>query len=243
MSMRANDFKPNRLEAAKAAALAFVDKQSKNVRVGVVSFSATTAIVQAPTTDREAITNAISRLTMQSRTAIGSGILTSLDAIFEQPGEKPAPVSRDTLTLYESKPAPPPIAHGTFAPAVVILLSDGMSNTGPRPLDVVDQATNRGVRIYTVGVGTVQGAPLDFGGYAVRLRLDEETMKNIALKTEAKYFKAGNESELSSIYDNLGSQVVFKQEETEMTAFFTGAAAILMILAGIFSLLWFSKLP
>jgi Ca-activated chloride channel homolog len=243
MSMRANDFKPNRLEAAKAAAIAFVEKQPKNVRIGVVSFSATTAIAQAPTTDREAVTKAINRLTMQSRTAIGSGILTSLDAIFEEPGSKPAPISRDALTLYESKPPPPPVSRGTYAPAVVILLSDGMSNTGPRPLDVIEQAANRGVRIYTVGVGSLEGAPLDFGGYGMRMRLDEETLKSIASKTDAKYFKAGNESELLGIYDNLGTQVVFKSEETELTAFFTGAAAVLMVLAGVFSLLWFSRLP
>ncbi len=243
MSMRANDFKPNRLEAAKASALAFAEKQPKGVRIGVVSFSGTTAIVQAPTTDREAVAKAISRLTMQSRTAIGSGILTSLDAIFEEPGSAPAPVSRDTLTLYESKLPPPPVSRGTYAPAVVILLSDGMSNTGPRPLDVVDQAANRGVRIYTVGVGTVEGGTLDFGGYAMRLRVDEETLKSIAFKTDGKYFKAGNETELLNIYDNLGTQLVFKPEETEVTAIVTGAAALLMVMAGVLSLLWFNKLP
>src|SRR3990170_2825080 len=139
-SMRAQDLQPTRLEAAKAAARAFVDKQPKNVRIGVVSFSNNAAVVQAPTTDRETVLAAINRLSTQRATAIGSGILTSLDAVFEEPGAKPTPSSRDPLTLSEPTAAPTPVPPGTYAAAVVVLLSDGQSNAGPDPLQAAKQA-------------------------------------------------------------------------------------------------------
>jgi Ca-activated chloride channel family protein len=242
MSMRATDLKPSRLEAAKSAARVFVEKQPKNVRIGVVLFSGSTAIVQAPTTDREAVLAAINRLTLQSRTAIGSGILTSLDAIFEEPGAKPKSSSSDLLKPAEPK-SPPPLQRGTYAPAIILLLSDGQSNTGPRPLDIIDHAANRGVRVYTVGVGSSDGALLEFGSYAVRVRLDEETLKSIAAKTDAKYFKADNEADLRDIYETLGTQLVFKPEQTELTAGFTGIAAVFVLIGGMLSLLWFNRLP
>ncbi len=244
-SMRADDLKPNRLEAAKSAARTFVENQPKNVRIGVVSFSDSASIVQAPTIDREAALAAINRLTWQRRTAIGSGILTSLDAIFEVPGAKPAPAPspRDPLKLPEPTPTPAPVPAGTYAPAIIILLSDGQSNTGPRPLDIVDQAANRGVRVYTVGVGHPEGAILRMEGFAMRVRLDEDTLKGIAQKTDATYFRADNETDLRTIYKNLGTTLVFKAEQTEITAGFTAFAAVLMLVGGVLSLLWLNRLP
>lgn len=244
-SMRADDLKPNRLEAAKSAARTFVEKQPPNVRIGIVSFSESAAIVQAPTTDREAVVSAISRLVPQRATAIGRGILTSLDAIFEDPGAKPTPTpsSRDPLQLAEPKPSPKPLSRGTFAPAIVILLSDGQSNSGPLPLEAAEQATNRGVRVYTVGVGNPDGTVLRFDGRSIRVRLDEETLKRVADKTDASYFRADSETDLRDIYGDLGTQLVFKSEKTELTAWFTGAAAIFVLIAGALSLLWFNRLP
>lgn len=242
-SMRADDLKPSRIEAAKAAARTFVEKQPSNVRIGVVSFSDNASIVQAPTIDREAVFAAINRLVNQRATGIGRGILTSLDAIFEEPGAKPTPFSRDYLTLSEPTPTPTPLPRGTFAPAIIVLLSDGVSNSGPPPLDVVGQAANRGVRIYTVGVGSPEGTVLRFDGRSIRVRLDEETLKRIAEKTDGDYFKAESETDLSNIYENLSTRLVFTTEKSELTAWFTGLAALLSFIAGILSLLWFNRLP
>ena len=243
-SMRADDVKPSRLEAAKAAARVFVEKQAKNVRIGIEQFSESTAILQAPTTDRESIMAAINRLTWQRRTAIGSGILTSLDAIFEEPGKKSdLPSSRDPLKPAEQKPKPPPVAPGSYASAIIVLLTDGQSNTGPPPLEVVVQAADRGVRVYTVGVGNPEGTILKLEGYSMRVRLDEETLKRIAERTNAKYFRADNETDLNDIYENLSTQLVFKTEQTELTAYFTAGAAFFLLIAGALSLLWFNRLP
>jgi Ca-activated chloride channel homolog len=242
-SMRANDIKPSRLEAAKSAAKIFVEKQPKDVLIGVVSFSEAAFIVQPPTKDRNAILGAIGRLSLQRRTAIGSGILTSLDAIFEEPGKKPTPTSNDVLGLPESTPSIKPVPRGTYAPAVIVLLTDGQSNTGPHPLDVVMQALDRGVRIYTVGLGTPDGTTLDYYGFGMVVRLDEETLKRIAERTDGTYFRAGSETDLLKIYDNLGTQLVFTPEKTELTAWFTGLAALFLIIAVVLSLLWFNRLP
>ncbi len=242
-SMRAEDLKPNRIEAAKSAARAFVEKQPRNIRIGVVSFSNNAAVVQAPTTDREAVLAAINRLTLQRATAVGSGILTSLDAIFEEPGAKPTPFSRDSLTLPDPTPAATPMPRGTYAPAVVVLLSDGQSNAGPPPLQAAKQASSRGVRVYTVGVGNPEGTVLSFDGRSIRVRLDEETLKRIAEETDGSYFKADSETDLRQVYENLSTRVEFKAEQTELTAGFTGLATAFLLVAGTLSLLWFNRLP
>ncbi|MBI4332550.1 MAG: VWA domain-containing protein [Chloroflexi bacterium] len=240
-SMRADDMKPNRMEAAKAAARKFVENQPKNVRIAVVSFTDYAAIVQSPTTDREAVFEAISRLTTERGTAIGRGIIKSLEALNDPPPAKPMP--RDALVLAEATPMPTPVPRGAYAPAVIILLSDGQSNVGPRPLEVVEQAVNRGVRVYTVGIGHPEGTVLRTEGRAIRVRLDEETLKGIAQKTDGAYFKADNEEDLVNIYGDLSTRLVMKPEQTELTAIFTGAAIIFLLAAGTFSLLWFNRLP
>jgi Ca-activated chloride channel family protein len=240
-SMRADDIKPSRLEAAKAAARAFVEKQPKNVRIGVVSFSDGASVVQAPTIDRDAVLAAINRLAQQRRTAVGSGILTSMDAIFEEPGKKPAPPPDPLNTTQPLKPENL-VAPGSYNSAFVVLLSDGQSNTGPLPLEAAEKAANRGVRVYTVGMGSAQGTVLRIDGYSIRVRLDEETLKRIAQKTDASYFNATSEAELLNIYENLGTRLVFKAEQTELTAWFTAFAAVLMLTAAMLSMLWFNRL-
>ena len=240
-SMRADDLKPSRIEAAKSAARKFVEKQPETVRIGVVSFSDTASIVQAPTRDRESVIAAINRLSPQRRTAIGSGILTSLDAIFEDAKTMPSqPANGDQI---ETEPALTPVAPGSYASAIIILLSDGASNTGTPPIEAAKVSSDRGVRVYTVGVGSPEGTILRTQGYAIRVRLDEETLKNTATRTDGSYFRADNETDLMKIYENLSTRLVFKAEQTELTAGFTGIAAIFLIMAGIFSLLWFNRLP
>lgn len=242
-SMRADDVKPNRLEAAKTAARLFVEKQPQNVSIGIVSFSESASTVQSPTKDRQAVVAAINRLAPQRRTAIGSGILTSLDAIFEDTSDKPAtPTTTDPLATTTPPPTPAPVPLGSY-PAVIILLSDGASNTGPRPLEIVGQAADRGVRVYTVGLGSQEGTIIRADGFAIRVRLDEETLKRIAQETGAQYFKAESETDLSEVYGDLGTRLVFKPQQTEVTALFTAAAVIFLLIAGILSLLWFHRLP
>ena len=257
-SMLAEDVPPNRLEAAKAAALAFVDNQPDHVRLAIVAFASGAQVVLPPTDDKEAVRQAIRQLTAQNGTAIGRGILTSLAAIFANPNAVPTPRPFDQGGFgdprsgqQQQQPAPQeivlppaePLAIGAYASAVVVLLSDGQSNSGPRPLDIIDQAAVRGVRVYTVGLGSPDGAVVRFQGRAARVVLDEPTLKAAAQATGAQYFRATNETDLREIYQDLGRKLVFKTERTEITSGFSGAAAVLLLAAGGLSLLWFNRLP
>jgi Ca-activated chloride channel family protein len=133
--------------------------------------------------------------------------------------------------------------QGVYEPALIVLLTDGESNRGPRPLEVVERVAARGVRVYTIGVGSLEGTVLRTGGRAMRVRLDEDTLKAVAQATDGAYFNASTESDLRAIYENLSTQLVFRKQETEITALFTGAAAVLSLIAGALSLLWFNRLP
>ena len=238
-SMRAEDLKPNRLEAAKAAARSFIEKQPAGVKVGVVSFSDSAFLVQAPTSDKEAVLAAINRLTTQRGTAIGSALLTSLDAIFEDANIEGGAYDPSA----EPTPTPTPLPQGVYEPAIVVLLTDGESNRGPRPLEVIDRLAARGIRVYTVGVGSVEGTVLSTGGRSVRVRLDETTLKRVAEATEGEYYNASTEKDLQAIYNNLSTHLVFRKQQTEITAIFTGIAIALSLMAGVLSLVWFNRLP
>jgi Ca-activated chloride channel homolog len=249
-SMLAEDMKPNRMEAAKAAARVFVEKQSESVKIGVVSFSGDASIVQSPTTDKTLVIAAINRLRPQRATAIGRGILVSLDAINESMGSEedlPSAILREPQqpggTPRPTATPLPDYLQGQHSSGSIVLMSDGQNNQFPPPLDIIDQAVSRGVRVYTIGLGSAQGAIVRLQGRAVRTSLDEATLKKVAELTDAQYFNANTEADLRTVYENLTTQLVVRNEKTELTAYATLAAAILAVFAGLFSLLWFNRLP
>lgn len=247
-SMLADDMAPNRLEAAKTAARTFVEHQNSIVRIGVVSFSDNAFVVQTPTNDRDAILSAIDRLSPQRGTAIGLGIRTSMDAINAQALAEDALLLGPTPTLRPGttpspSPTPKPLPAGVYAPAIIILLSDGESNMGPNPLEVLEAPKNDGVRIFTVGVGKPEGVVVHLQGRAIRVRLDEAVMKTIAQRTDGEYFNAANETDLRAIYEKLGTHVIVRSEKTEITAVFTALGAFVALVAAFLSLVWFNRIP
>lgn len=255
-SMRAQDLKPSRIEAAKSAAHDFVVNQASTTRIGVVSFSGSAALVQAPTTKHEDVLAAIDHLFPQRATAIGSGILASLDAIAEATGQdvpsvRETPLAQSSARGRSTSPTPTPMPKGQYVPAVIVLLSDGQNTTGPAPLDAAAIAASRGVRIYTIGVGTPQGAVISpqgsggfgggFGGF--RAELDEVTLRKIANMTDGKYYYAATEKDLHEIYQALEKQFVLKPQQVEVTAMTMAGGAMLLVLGGVLALLWFHRLP
>jgi Ca-activated chloride channel family protein len=250
-SMRATDVKPSRIAAAQEAARAFVAEQPKSTRIGVVSFAATASVVQSPTHSREDILAAIDRFQLQRGTAVGSGILVSLkmlfpDIEFDLRSFNPRP--RDTRSApldparVPDKAPPKPVAPGSYTSAAIILLTDGQTTTGPDPLESARIAAERGVPVYTVGIGTQGGEILGAEGWSMRVRLDEESLKTIANLTRAEYFYAGTATDLQKIYKNLNTKLFFEQKESEVTALFAAAAAVLALLSGLLSLLWFNRI-
>ena len=250
-SMRATDVQPNRLAASQAAAKAFVAEQPPTTRIGVVSFAATASLVQTPTRNREDIIASIDRFQLQRGTAIGSGIIVSLATLFPDAGIEVSKLiygreARRSLPLdpareaqkKEFKPVPP----GSYNSGAIILLTDGQRTTGPDSVEAARMAADRGVRVFTVGVGTRAGETIGFEGWSMRVRLDEETLKSIANLTHGEYFYAGTATDLVKIYKLLNSRLVLEKKETEITALLSAAAAIMVLLAAALSLLWFNRI-
>jgi len=244
-SMRATDVLPNRMVAAQEAAKAFLNDLPSNVRVGVVSFAGTAAVVQPPTQNREDIVAAIDRFQLQRGTAIGSGIVLSLATIFPDAGIDLSQITGQRAMPLGPGDKPPkeftPVAPGSFNSAAIVLLTDGQRTTGPDPLDAAKMAADRGVKIYSVGVGTKEGETIGFEGWSMRVRLDEETLKNVANLTRGEYFYAGTAADLKKVYQSLSSRLIVEKKETEITAFFAAAAAALVVLAAGLSVWWFGR--
>src|SRR5688500_5128554 len=245
-SMRATDVEPNRLVAAQNAAKAFIADQPENVRIGIVAFAGTATVAQAPTRNREDLVAAIERFQLQRATAIGSAIIVSLATIFPDAGIDLASVTYGAEAAR--KPPPPsakgfkPVPPGSYQSAVIILLTDGQRTTGPDSLQAARMAAERGVRIFTVGVGTPEGKIVGFEGWSMHVRLDEETLKGIADLTRGEYFYAGNAVDLTKIYETLRSRLVLETKKTEVTALFAAVAAVLVLVSALLSLLWFNRI-
>ena len=244
-SMRAEDVKPYRLVASQEAAKSFVNNLPREVRVGVVSFAGTAAVVQAPTTSREDIIAAIDRFQLQRGTATGSGIVLSLATLFPDDGIEIAHITGQRnmpRMLGDKEPKKfTPVPAGSYSSAAVIMLTDGQRTTGPDPLDAAKMAAERGIRVYTVGIGTTQGEIIGFEGWSMRVKLDEETLKNISVLTHGEYFYAGTAEDLKKVYESLSSRMVVERKETEVSALFAALGALLAVTAAGLSLWWFGR--
>ncbi len=250
-SMRATDVKPNRLVASQNAAKAFLAELPRQVRVGIVAFAGTAQVVQPPTLSREDLVAAIDKFQMQRATAIGSAIVISLAELFPDQG-----IDLDTVAYASGRPRPmaidaapkkpekefTPVAPGSYSSAAIILLTDGQRTTGVDTLEAAKMAADRGVRIYTVGIGTVDGETIGFEGWSMRVRLDEETLKKVALQTQAEYFYAGTAENLKKVYEKLSSRLTVEKKETEISGLLALAAAMLALLSAGLSLLWFNRI-
>jgi Ca-activated chloride channel family protein len=260
-SMCSTDIPPSRIQAAEAAAAAFIQSQAAGTRIGIVAFSGFAELVQSPTNDKAALLNALQSLATGRRTAIGEGILASIDAISEID-------SSVAKSQTDSTPgsAPVPVPKGDYAPDIVVLLTDGASNTGTAPLDAAQQAADRGVRVFTIGFGTANGGALSptcapqfvgrepgaggggggggggFGGGGgggnFPRGIDEATLKQIADVTGGTYYPAESASQLDSVFAKLPTNLITKHEATEVSFAFVGLGALLAGLAILLGKAW-----
>jgi Ca-activated chloride channel family protein len=237
-SMAATDFSPSRMEAAKAAAREFVDRQPATVRIGVVAFSDSGIAVQPPTADQAAVLAAIGRLAPQRGTSLGQGILASLSAI--EAAENP---NQGYYTNRTPDPSPSPVPPGSHASAVIVLLTDGENNESPDPQAAAQAAADRGIRIHTVGLGTAAGTTLDLDGFKVHTQLDEAGLRQIAETTGGTYYGADDQTRLDEIYRNLASSLVIEPETTEVTAVFAGVGFTALLIGCLASLAWLGRAP
>lgn len=260
-SMCATDIPPNRLLAAEAAAASFIERQGSTTQIGIVAFAGFAEIVQSPTNDQEVLLDVVESLTTGRRTAVGSAILRSLDAIAEI-DESVAPSETDNSPAGD---APAPVARGAYAPAIIVLLTDGASNAGTPPVDAAGQAAARGVRVYTIGFGTEDpgGRPApcgvqfignepaespDFGGFGgfggggggggFRRAIDEETLIAIADITGGTYYPAQSANELHTVFQSLPTDLITRHEVMEISVAFAALGLVLVALAILLGQAW-----
>jgi Ca-activated chloride channel family protein len=262
-SMCSSDIPPSRLEAAEAAAAAFIKNQTASARIGIVAFSSYAEVVQAPTNDRAALLAALQTLATGRRTAIGDGILASIDAIAEID-----PAVAKSVSDTSGGTAPVPVPKGDYAPDIVVLLTDGANNTGTDPIVAAQQAADRGVRVYTIGFGTANGGSLSptcapqfqgrepnaggfgggggggagggagGGGANFRRGIDEVTLQKIADMTGATYHPAETAGQLETVFQNLPTNLIVKHEAAEVSVVFVGVGALIAALALLLGKIW-----
>lgn len=241
-SMRANDLKPTRMEAAKAAAKAFVDKQPSSIKVGVVAFSDGAVITQQPTNDKQLVLAAIKRLSPQGATSLGQGIFASLNAI----AGKPLKIDPATLAGGGEKadgsndPAGSPDI-GYYGSAAIVLLSDGENTVKPDPVELAKLSSVAGVKIYPIGIGSTAGTVVDIGGFKVATALDEKLLGEIATNSDGAYYHAEDEASLAKVYGSIDLKWHSVAQDREITGIVTGVSTLLLVIGAGLSLLWFGR--
>jgi Ca-activated chloride channel family protein len=236
-SMVADDVSPSRIEAAKTAAYEFVKNQPASIRIGVVAFSDGGLSVQTPSANRDSTFATIERLVPRRGTSVGNGILVGLNAIALDAGDPPI-IENNTLSTADDVIVAP---QGWYPSAVIVLFSDGENNEVPDPLFVTDLAVDLGVRVYTVGVGSMEGTTINVDGMSIHTQLDEAILSQIASTSGGRYYFSGDEEELDRIYNDLEPTLSIKPEELELTSLFAGFGLLIFLIGGALSFLWFGR--
>jgi Ca-activated chloride channel homolog len=256
-SMCSTDVQPNRITAAENAARDFVKAQKDGTRIGLVAFSGIAALVVPPTTDKDQLLTAIGTLRTSRGTAIGLGILTSLDAI--------ADINPDVQHTGVDLPEGSGTGIGGYEPDTIVVLTDGANTQGVDPVTAAQQAAARRVRIYTIGFGTSEPAPFvcsadqlgggafggggggfggrGFGGGGGGARaqdIDEQTLTQVATTTGGKYFTAQDAKQLSDVLLNLPNAIVLQRKHVEISVWFALVGA-LFVLAAVSLAQWWNR--
>ena len=232
-SMAADDVDPTRMDAAKMAAKAIVDRRPASARIGVVAFGEGGLVVHPPTDDNDALHATIDRLEPHSGTSLGTGIQTALNLVSSETG----PGSVEPTPTTDTEP------RSAFAPAVIVLLTDGENTDPPDPLEIAQAAIERGVRVHTVGFGTADGAVIEVDGFNLFTQINESVLQEIALQTEGVYYGVEDVDDLSSVYEGLETEFVVEPSEVEVTYALGGISALLLLAGGALSLFWFGRVP
>ncbi|QYY28472.1 MULTISPECIES: VWA domain-containing protein [Cupriavidus] len=257
-SMEATDVAPTRISAAQQAARDLIVGLPASVRLGIVSFAGTATVVLRPTSNRQDMLDAIDRFQLQRGTATGSGLIQALAVLFPDDGidleailfaDEPVFSTRRAVPLDEAaaadavrkrEQATQSAQPGSYRHGAVILLSDGRRTVGPDPVDAARMAAQRGVRVYTVGFGTLGGnAPETSLSYY--MQLDEPALRAVATITGAEYFQAGSAADLSQVYRQLSARFALERRETEISALLAAASVLLLVSACALSMLWFRR--
>jgi len=262
LSMCASDIPPNRLTVAQEAATNMIRNLDEDINLGIVAFAGFSELVVPPTDNVDKLLAGVEGLIAARRTAIGSAIVRSIDAI-ARVNDRVAPLNVQP-SLAENFVSP--AVSGNFQPDIIVLLTDGSSNRGADPLVAAQAAIDRGIRIYPIGFGTQESATFvctqqqlggvgfgsAFGGGGTlvesgsgtgadnvfRIALDEDTLRSVAELTEGEYYFAESAQELQDVFEEVPSHLETVKATTEISAFFTGIGALLLLFAFVLSQRW-----
>ena len=221
-SMAATDVSPSRLKAAEKAANEFLAKVPGSVRVGLLEFNTTVALLQSPTTDHELVTSALAQLRVTGGTAIGDALRKALHTLTTVPRE-----------------------GGKKPPGAILLLSDGASDVGSDPITAAQQAAAAHIPIYTVELGTPNGTVKERRGnrtVTVPVPPNPAQLAEIARVSHGRAFTATDAKGLDTIYQRLGAELGHKKVKRELTSTFAGGGLALLLLGSVASLAWFGRL-
>ncbi|HEX5911481.1 MAG TPA: VWA domain-containing protein [Thermoleophilaceae bacterium] len=222
-SMRATDVRPSRITAVRRAAKGFLDDVPRQVKVGSVAFNDRVTRIESPRLQRGAVRESIDALAAEGGTATGEAIAASMRSLERARG----PRGKN--------------------PAAIILLSDGFSTSGRDPLEAAREARRKGIRVYTVSLGTATGTiDVERRDGTVRQRQvppDTASLREIARITKGRAYRAGDRIKLEEVYERLGDQVGTRKEKRQVTSAFAGGALLLLGAGGLMSLRFFGRLP
>lgn len=249
-SMIGEDVQPTRLRAAQTAALEMLRAMPSSAKVGLVVFSDYAQVLVAPTTERELLREAIGGLKVQQSTGVGSAIIESLRVLpgrRERLGER-LNIQAGPPPQFMAPPAPAPAptpdqAPAEMPPAAIVIFSDGVSNLGVNPNTAISLAVEGEVKVYGVGVGTVNGSVMTVDNQLVLVPFDATLLQQLARATGGEYYEIGNRDELRRVYRQLGRSIGWERRRTEVTSFLAGAAGLLMMVGALFSMIWFRRVP
>ncbi|MEM7535581.1 MAG: VWA domain-containing protein [Chloroflexota bacterium] len=227
-----------RLNAAKVAAQAFVENQPSTIEVGVVAFGNGGFVVQPPTNLRGDIVEAIQRLTASGNTSLGEGIFTALNAI----SNDPLVLDQEAFDFSTGGFDVSQLQIDNYGSAVILLLTDGENMSTPDPLNMAQIAAEAGVRIYTVGIGSEEGAIIEVEGFNLVTRLDETILEEVANLTNGLYFRASDTESLQDIYEDVDLQLIIDPDMMEVTSLFSGIGLLLLLIGGGLSMVWFGRI-
>lgn len=236
-SMTAEDMPPNRLEAAKAAAVSFVDQLPARYNVGLVTFSSNARVVSSPTTDHALVARSIEGLgPPDGGTAIGEAVYSSINDLRQILDEAAAGGP-------SASPSPDGSADDTDeegSPAHLVLLSDGGNSAGRNPVAAAEAAREAGLPVSTIAYGTEGSSAALPGGQSVEVR--EDTLRELADTTGGQFYRASSADELREVYDDIGTLVGYHVEYREITVWVVIGAMVLAFAAAALSLRWFARL-